>query len=409
MVKVKEEDIRKVLRGDATSPLKGYLYQFMVALDFCFEMRKGQSIYIETYGDLAIMNDDSDVNDNLVQSSIEVKKYSEKDCIHVKHHNFLNTLYNWSEEIFQQEKYGKLCLFTTQKIRETDVLFNWKEKTSTERYDSVFSEYNNYIMKNESSTKDHKDIEKNIKLMKGVLYSVKDENGNINKKKSKERLEEILSKIEISDRNDNYEELYYKLIETRSPYKEDKGVYCIAHMIGFILNPVLVNSKWQISYEKFRNELDCITNKLGGEKLTFPDIELPNENDINMEGYEDALFVRKLKDIEWNKTIESIKEYLFVSKFIEEEVDTTMTVKTGFDDYKCDLKDVYENKYEIEMENLQDDVMRQSRIFVNNVFNESRSVNFPIYDRIDPKFRKGVYHFMANEETNNIVWKLGTR
>ena len=53
--------------------------------------------------------------------------------------------------------------------------------------------------------------------------------------------------------------------------------------------------------------------------------------------------------------------------------------------------------------------MRQSRIFVNNVFNESRSVNFPIYDRIDPKFRKGVYHFMANEETNNIVWKLGTR
>jgi len=64
------EDIRNAIRGDATSTLKGFIYQFLVALKACFEMKAGQSVYVEKYGDVAIISDDEDGN-----ISIETKKY----------------------------------------------------------------------------------------------------------------------------------------------------------------------------------------------------------------------------------------------------------------------------------------------------------------------------------------------
>ena len=58
------EDIRSSIRGDATSTLKGFIYQFLVALKACFEMRAGQSVYVEKYGDVAIVSDE-DEKDNI--------------------------------------------------------------------------------------------------------------------------------------------------------------------------------------------------------------------------------------------------------------------------------------------------------------------------------------------------------
>lgn len=34
---------------DSTATTKGLLFQFLIALEKCFEMGKGQSVYIETY------------------------------------------------------------------------------------------------------------------------------------------------------------------------------------------------------------------------------------------------------------------------------------------------------------------------------------------------------------------------
>ena len=41
----------KKLSFDSTSTLKGIVFQFLVALDRCFEMQEGESVYIETFGD----------------------------------------------------------------------------------------------------------------------------------------------------------------------------------------------------------------------------------------------------------------------------------------------------------------------------------------------------------------------
>ena len=48
------------LKFDSTPSIKGTLFQFLIALERCFEMQEGQSVYIETYGDVSVLGNLSD-------------------------------------------------------------------------------------------------------------------------------------------------------------------------------------------------------------------------------------------------------------------------------------------------------------------------------------------------------------
>lgn len=75
---------------DSTPSIKGTLFQFLIALERCFEMQEGQSVYIETYGDVSILGKLSD------SKQIESKLY--KKALTDSDKNVWKSIYKWTED-----------------------------------------------------------------------------------------------------------------------------------------------------------------------------------------------------------------------------------------------------------------------------------------------------------------------
>lgn len=74
------------LKFDSTSSIKGILFQFLIALERCFEMQEKQTVYIETYGDVSVLG-------NLFDSKqIESKLY--KRPLNDSDKNVWKSIYN---------------------------------------------------------------------------------------------------------------------------------------------------------------------------------------------------------------------------------------------------------------------------------------------------------------------------
>lgn len=95
----------KKLSFDSTSSIKGVLFQFLIALERCFEMQKGQVVYIETYGDVSVLGNLSD------SKQIESKLY--KKALTDSDKNVWKSIYNWMREDFPVETFSSLILLTT--------------------------------------------------------------------------------------------------------------------------------------------------------------------------------------------------------------------------------------------------------------------------------------------------------
>lgn len=388
----------KTARSDASSQIAGFLYQFIVALDYCFQLSPGQSLYIEKYGDVAIKDDGSYDGESGKDVSVEIKMYA--DEIDVNHHNLLNTLYNWMEDDFDFEKYQTLIVYTTQKIAKKSPLQGWNSKKTEERVRIVTGCFNKYLTDNKAKIEDkdaskYKTIKKNAKQMQRVIGT--------------DKLSSLLERVVIVDSCKNLEQAYNGLMKYAKVATENLQETFINCLLGFIISPKNVKNGWRIDYDKFTAQVQLLAVEMAPQSITFPDAPDVTVKDGE---YDDSLFVQKLKQIESDRITDAVMDFAKTTGLLAKELDRPSAEK-NLADYQTELLQIYNLKHEIAVDELamkgevtNDYVKIASRVFYNHILLAARIPQFAPFGVTKPYFSNGMCHYMANDKEQNIKWLL---
>lgn len=388
----------KTARSDASSQIAGFLYQFIVALDYCFQLSPGQSLYIEKYGDVAIKDDGSYDGESGKDVSVEIKMYA--DEIDVNHHNLLNTLYNWMEDNFDFEKYQTLIVYTTQKIAKKSPLQWWNSKKTEERVRIVTGCFNKYLTDNKAKIEDkdaskYKTIKKNAKQMQRVIGT--------------DKLSSLLERVVIVDSCKNLEQAYNGLMKYAKVTTENLQETFINCLLGFIISPKNVKNGWRIDYDKFTAQVQLLAVEMAPQSITFPDAPDVTVKDGE---YDDSLFVQKLKQIESDRITDAVMDFAKTTGLLAKELDRPSAEK-NLADYQTELLQIYNLKHEIAVDELamkgevtNDYVKIASRVFYNQILLAARIPQFAPFGVTKPYFSNGMCHYMANDKEQNIKWLL---
>ena len=368
------------LSFDSTSSIKGVLFQFLISLERCFEMQKGQSVYIETYGDVSVLGSLSD------SKQIESKLY--KKALTDSDKNVWKSIYNWMREDFPVDTFSSLVLLTTQKVPIGSAWLNWNGKNPSERME---------VLRNiKKSFDSRKRKDKDLSTYMNVIFDAKNAT----------RLSQIAKMLYIDSISMDGNQYHKSLQEKYGKGIPDiqKGKY-INHMFGYILNPDIVNQNWRITYDDFAREVEEVTKTLVENTAVFPTkIKLADIKDSDYDGY---AFVEKIKDIKYGDDVisEAIDDYVHTASMIQQELEKSETKKKSLLQYEENLKGSYTTKYRKASRNYDDgERIAKSQDFYDDMTGSS-DITFHTYNSVDLYFHNGMLHIMA-DENDELVWLL---
>lgn len=367
------------LKFDSTSSVKGVLFQFLIALERCFEMQEGQSVYIETYGDVSILGKLSDSKQ--IESKLYKKNLTDLDK------NVWKSIYNWIREDFPVDTFSSLILLTTQKVPIGSAWLNWNGKNPSERMEVLRNIKTNF------DSRKRKD--KDIATYMNVIFDVK----------NAKRLSQIAKMLYIDSISMDGNQYHKSLQEKYGKGIPDiqKGKY-INHMFGYILNPDIVNQNWRITYDDFAREVEEVTKTLVENTAVFPTkLKLA---DIKKNDYDGYTFVEKIKDIKYDEVIpEAIDDYVHTANMIQQELEKSEIKKNSLLQYEDNLMGKYTAKYRTASRNYNDgERIAKSQDFYD-VMTGSSDITFHTYNNVDLYFHNGMLHMMADEK-DELVWLL---
>ena len=366
---------------DSTSTVKGFLFQFLVALEKCFEMQEGQSVYIERFGDVSLVG-------KAGSEQIE-SKYYEKDLTDLDK-NVWNTLANWMDDSFELDKFSALVLLTTQKVGARSKWRDWNDKSVSDRKIILNEIHNSFDKKRDKS-------EELQRIMNKVFDAEKTS-----------RLDEITKKLTMDHLTMDGSCYYNKLKDVYGRHipKIQRSKYINA-LYGYIINPHVVDNNWQITYDDFGREEEELSKKLQDNTAIFP--EKKNLGDINVDEYLSNAFVSKIQDINYQDVIpEAVSDYVHAGQLIVEDIETCPTIKASYSVYEEDIERKYKSKYRTACRNCKaTEVINKSKDFFDDVTGTSEE-GFHTFTTVPLFFHNGVIHILANEKTD-IVWKLNIK
>ena len=368
------------LINDSTKTFKPIIYQFLIALEKCFQMQYGESIWIEKYGDVT--------SSSGVQ--IEVKDH-QKNLTDLDH-NVWKTLKNWLDDNFDATKYKNLILLTTQTISKSSKFIDWNTKNKDEKYQML-----NLIAEEFNKQKEKLDLTQ--KLLNDVLDSNKSN-----------KLLEILEKFTIQSEANNDEVLYKKIKETRTDgiLEEKKDEY-LDSLIGYIIKPEITSSGWEIKNKDFRQKTKSLIETYTSTTKIFPKIETLSIADDIIKEHQSYLFVQKIEDIDYFEVkSEAISDFIYSRTILNEELKNYEISRKEYKHYEDELLKSFQAKRRNALLNVNSsNHINKSKKLYNDTIGEAAS-NFYNFNDTPKSYRNGILHELANDSNNpsNIVWKL---
>lgn len=366
------------LSNDSTSTFKGINYQFLIALKKCFELKEGEVLYIEKFGDVSIIGSESE--------QIECKYY-QSDLTDADI-NVWKTLKNWINEEFPLDTYNSLVLLTTQNIKYSSNWYGWNDKNKKERITILETIYASYKRKKKKS-----------KETEDIFEFVLNQNNRI-------RLLAIIEKFVI-DNNAPGDLEYFKLIKDEyaksiSPLRKDSFIHSL---LGFVIDPKVIQNNWEVTFEDFSKEVESLTQSIVDKTTQFPlKVKL---DDIQREDYLGNIFVEKIHQIDYDEVIgKAVNNYVQTKAQLIQEITLTRAISKSYKEYEDNIIENHETKYRFACRNCPEDLkIHHSKNFYDNMM-QSDSQTFHTYSSVPEYFHNGVLHILADDEELNIVWLL---
>ena len=395
-------EVDLAIRSNATPQVKGFLYQFLVALDFCFEMKANETLYIEKFGDFAIKTEDG-----TGRLSVETKHYEED--IFLLHHNVVNTLYNWSQKSFHQEQYSKLFLITTQNIREGDVLLLIGEKDTDVLYQIITEKMRAEVKRIKESLEKKKKTDPNATLsvdQQKKVHQLEYLSDEVHEKTIKEVFEKWSMNVGCLE----YKELYDSIVSRYASMLEGrKSELYIDGLFAMIINPGIVNNCWCINRKDFEERQRMLNADFSARTVSFPTIGEPTSEET--QGLGSSLFVEKLRLVKLEEEIVSaIHHYVKTNNLILKEIKGRPVRDQGLEKYKGNLQDLFRTEYNKHTTQFiydpNQNVFKSSRVFYYAMQNACLQVSLEPFNTVDVFFAQGVLHILADDKSLNVKWEI---
>jgi len=368
------------LAQNSTPSLRGSIYQIYIALEECFKLTENQSVYIETYGDVTVSN----------QYQLEIKQY-QSDLTNTDQ-NIWKTLKNWLNKDFDHTQYQSLILITTQAYGKKCKFKSWNTSNLKDKQAILNTIRNNYLLRKKKDKKTEK-------LLEFVL-----------EKTHQSKLNEIINKFIIIDSSPLDESYYNQIVQVhgKSVFDKNKEDY-INSLVGYIIQPVKSNQEqWKITYEDFENKSVNLIEDYTRETVIFPSKYSSAEiEDSDVENYQEHNFVKKIKDIDYDKVInKAISDFINTNKTIMQELFKYEIDKHHYDAFEDELINKFSPTYSRYSRNTNfNNQIKDSKNFYDEIISSSSPkfrnfINTPIF------FRNGILHTLLDDDEKSLQWKL---
>ena len=372
--------------NDATLQKAGDIYQYLIALRDCFELNDGDTLQIETNGDVSIINDVGGHFQKEVKHHFGNKSILDRDI------DFWKTLANWYEDYERVKNFSNYILSTTATIQSDSSFHGWNDIKKTEKLKRLkdigaISRKNEKIFRNQYNR------------IFGYSYD-------------ESRLLEILDKFTIEASKTSIDGISNEFSKNVGHIpSENRDGY-----IGALLGEILIKvkdppHKWEVTKSEF-DEILQIQSTAYGTKGTAP---LPNEYakavvpKDKITTLEQKKFVSSIREIEYDKMIpNAISDYwkadLTVAQYFKDNLMYLESLASYVDDLSAKMQySKADSDLDAEGATEEEQIKISKRLY-NGVMSWDAN-DFGSIIRNQGYFQRGVIHNIVDE--TDFKWKVG--